>query len=71
VWALIGSSVMVCVGLLWKPCVGCRTGEVELSDNNSGASWNKVIDRWKMLRERLDSETAYLREIYACQALLG
>lgn len=31
---------IVCAGLLWKPCAGCRTGEVELPDRNSGASWN-------------------------------
>jgi hypothetical protein len=32
-----GHSI-VCAGLLWKPCAGCRTGEVELPDKNSGAS---------------------------------
>ena len=26
-------------GLLWKPSAGCKTGEVELPDKNSGASW--------------------------------
>ena len=26
-------------GLLWKPSAGCRTGEVELPDKNSGASF--------------------------------
>ena len=36
---------IVCPGLLRKPCAGCRTGEVELPDRNSGASWNEVIDR--------------------------
>jgi hypothetical protein len=34
---------IVCAGLLWKPCVGCGTGEVELLDKNSGASWNEVM----------------------------
>jgi hypothetical protein len=29
---------IVCADLLWKPCAGCRTGEVELPDNDSGAS---------------------------------
>jgi hypothetical protein len=36
---------IVCAGLLWKPCVGCGTKEVELPDKNSGASWNEVIGR--------------------------
>ena len=36
---------IVCAGLLWKPGAGCRTGEVELPDKNSGASWNEVIGR--------------------------
>jgi hypothetical protein len=35
------------------------------------ASWNEVIGRLKMLREKLELKTAYLREIYAYQALLG
>jgi hypothetical protein len=30
-------------GLLWKPCAGCRTGDVELPDKNSGASWTREI----------------------------
>ena len=34
---------IVCAGLLWKPWAGCKTGEVELPDKNSGASWNEVI----------------------------
>jgi hypothetical protein len=34
---------IACVGLLWKPSAGCRTGEVELPDKNSGASWNKAM----------------------------
>ena len=67
----IGSSVRPCEDLLWKPCAGCRTGEVEMPDKNSGASWNEVMGRSKMLREQLESETACLREIYACQVLLG
>ena len=29
---------IACAGLLWKPSAGCRTGEVELPDRNSGAS---------------------------------
>jgi hypothetical protein len=33
---------IICAGLLWKPCAGWRTGEVELPDKNSGASWNEV-----------------------------
>jgi hypothetical protein len=64
---------VACADLLWKPSAGWRTGEVELPDKNSGASWNEVIGRskMKMLREQLESETACFREIYACQALLG
>jgi hypothetical protein len=42
---------IVCVGLLWKPCAGCRIGEVELPDKNSGASWDEVTGRLEMLRE--------------------
>ena len=37
-----GHSI-VCAGLLWKPFAGCKTGEVELPDRNSGASWKEVI----------------------------
>lgn len=35
-------------GLLWKPSAGCRTGEVELPDKNSGASFlaSEVCVRW-------------------------
>ena len=29
-------------GLLWKPSAGCRTGEVELPERNSGANWLDV-----------------------------
>ena len=32
-------------GYLLKPCVGCRSGEVELPYKNSDASWNEVIGR--------------------------
>ena len=39
---------IVCAGLLWKPCAGCRTGEVELPDKSSDASWNEVIGRRDM-----------------------
>ncbi len=42
---MLRRHVGIGIGLLWKPCVGCRTGEVELSDKNSGLSWNNVIDR--------------------------
>ena len=43
---------IVCVGLLWKPGAGCRTGEVELPDKNSGASWNEVIRSMRTNAER-------------------
>jgi hypothetical protein len=36
---------ILCAGLLWKSCAGCRTGEDALPDKNSGASWNEVIGR--------------------------
>jgi hypothetical protein len=39
-----------CAGLQWNPSAGCRTGEVELFDKNSGASWNEAIGRLEMLR---------------------
>jgi hypothetical protein len=52
-------------GLLWKPSAGCRTGEVELPDKNSGANF--------LASDALDSECGdsratrtYLGEVYAC-----
>ena len=31
-------------GLLWKPSAGCKTGEVELPDRNSGANFGRARD---------------------------
>jgi hypothetical protein len=43
---------IVCAGWLWKPCAGCRTGEVELPDKNSGTSCMSGSSRmgWKLQR---------------------
>jgi hypothetical protein len=37
-----GHWIACAAGMLWKPSVGCKTGEVELPDMNSGASWDEV-----------------------------
>ena len=55
-------------GLLWKPSAGCRTGDVELPERNSGANWRDVACRSVSALER---GRAYLGEVYARQALLG
>src|SRR5712671_605687 len=56
-----------CVGLLWKPSAGCRMGEVELPDKNSGATPGDVDGD----AVGGQSRTAYLWDIYTFQALLG
>jgi hypothetical protein len=60
---------IVCAGLLRKPPAGCRTGEVELVENNSSVSQNEVIGRREMLRKQQMSGSAYHGEIYAGKAL--
>jgi hypothetical protein len=38
-------------GLLWNPSAGSKTGEVELPDKNSGASWDEDRRSMRMPRE--------------------
>ncbi len=53
-------------GLLWKPSAGCKTGEVELPDKNSGANLGSEMSINKSNGEAgICGARTHLGEVYA------